>query len=109
MVKNGVPTTISVTNVSPSNEDFGADSPVTITAELSWTGSGAAPTAADVTIGGNGLSGYSGTSCGAANGNTITCTATYTPTVADNTGSYNETATFSGDANYSSSSSSQTE
>jgi hypothetical protein len=105
---NPGPTSINVTNVSPSNEDYGADTPVTITAVLSWTGSGAAPTASDVTIGGNGPSSYGTTSCGVPSGNTITCTNTYTPTVADGQGTYNETATFSGDSNYSSSSSPQT-
>jgi len=100
-------TSLSVTSVSPSSEDYGLDSPTTITAVLSWSGSGSAPTAANVTIGGNGPSGYSSTNCGSPTGNTITCTATYTPTAADTPGSYTETATFSGDTNYTSSSSSQ--
>jgi Abnormal spindle-like microcephaly-assoc'd, ASPM-SPD-2-Hydin len=101
-------TTIAVTNVSPSSEAYGHDAPVTITAVLSWTGNGPAPTASDVTIGGNGPSGYSSTSCGAPSGDTLTCTATYTPTAADTVGSYTETASFSGDSNYSASSSTQT-
>jgi hypothetical protein len=100
-------TSINVTSVSPASEDYGADSPVTITAVLSWTGNGPAPTASDVTIGGNGPSGYSATGCGAASGNTITCSATYTPTTADGPGSYTESASFSGDSNYGASSSSQ--
>ena len=41
-------TSISVTSVSPSSESFGQDAPVTITAVLSWSGSGSAPTAASV-------------------------------------------------------------
>ena len=100
--------TISVSSVSPAAEDYGLDSPVTITAVLSWSGSGSAPTAADVSVGGNGLSGYGATSCGAPSGDTITCTATYTPTVADGAGSYTESASFSGDTNYGASSSTQT-
>jgi hypothetical protein len=106
-VVNQATTSISVTSVSPSSEDYGADSPVTITAVITWTGSGSAPTASDITIGGNGPSGYGSTSCGAASGNSITCTSTYTPTAADVAGSYTESASFSGDTNYSSSASTQ--
>jgi hypothetical protein len=105
---NQAATTINVTSVSPSSEDYGVDSPVTITAVLSWSGSGTAPTAADVTISGNGSGSYGATSCGAASGDTITCTAAYAPSTADTPGSYTESASFSGDTNYTSSSSSQT-
>jgi hypothetical protein len=101
-------TSISVTNVSPSSEVYGLDSSVTITAVLSWTGSGPSPTASDVSIGGTGPSGYSATTCGTPVSDTLTCTATYTPTAADTVGSYTESATFSGDSNYSGSGSSQT-
>ena len=66
------------------------------------------PTAADVTIGGNGPSSYGTTSCGTPSGNTLTCTNTYTPTAADTPGSYTESASFSGDAHYTSSSSPET-
>ena len=101
------PTSISVTSVSPSSEAYGQDAAVTITAVLTWTGSGPEPTPGDVSIGGNGPSGYSATICGAPSGDTLTCTATYTPTTADIVGTYTETATFSGDSNYTGSSSSQ--
>jgi hypothetical protein len=104
---NATSTSINVTSVSPAAEDYGADTPVTITALLSWTGSGTAPKASNVTIGGNGPSSYGPTSCGSASGDTLTCTATYTPTTADSAGSYNETASFSADGNYSASSSTQ--
>src|SRR6202522_1712276 len=107
-VQGGIPTTISVTSVSPSSEDFAADAPVTISAELTWTGIGKAPTASDVTISGNGNGTYGATTCAARSGDTITCQATYTPTNADVAGSYNETAAFSGDANYAASNSTQT-
>ena len=106
-VTGGVATSIAVTNVNPAAEDYNLDSPVTITAVLSWTGAGAAPTGA-VTIGGNGLGAYGATTCGAASGNTITCTATYTPSGADTVGSYTETATFAGDSDYAGSSSTAT-
>ena len=101
VVNGGIATTINVTNVSPSSEDFGADTPVTITA----------------------VSVVDGTRCGADGeqrhnrrqrkrhlrsdqlrqrrvNDTITCTATYTPTNADVAGTYTETAAFSGDTNY---------
>jgi len=107
-VNGGVATSISVTSVSPASEVYGQDATVTITAVLSWTGSGATPTAANVTIGGNGPSGYSATNCGSPSGDTMTCTATYTPSSADNVSSYTESAAFSGDSNYAASSSSQT-
>jgi hypothetical protein len=107
-VVNSPTTTINVTSVSPAAEDYGADSPVTIAAVLAWTGTGPAPTASAVTIGGTGPSGYSATTCGAPSGTTITCTASYTPTVTDMAGSYTETATFAGDGNYAGSSSPQT-
>jgi hypothetical protein len=108
VVRGGVATTINVTGVNPSAEDYGLNAPVTITAVLSWTGSGAAPTVSAVTIGGNGPSGYSATTCGTPSGDTMTCTATYTPTAADGAGSYTETATFAGDSGYGVSSSPQT-
>jgi hypothetical protein len=107
-VTGGIATTIDVTSVSPSAEDFGADTPVTITALLSWTGKGVAPTASNVTIGGNGNGTYGATSCAARVHETITCTATYTPNNSDVPGSYTETATFSGDSNYSGSTSPET-
>src|SRR5208282_2614792 len=107
-VTGGIATTINVTSVSPAAEDYAADAPATITAVLTWTGNGVAPTASDVTISGNGNGTYGATSCGARVGKTITCTATYTPSNADVAGSYTETATFSGDTNYSGSTSSQT-
>jgi hypothetical protein len=101
-------TSINVMSVNPPSEDYGLDATVTITAVLSWSGSGTAPTAANVTIGGNGPSSYGTTNCAAPSGNTITCTNTYTPTTADTPDFYTETAAFSGDSNYSSSSSPQT-
>ncbi len=101
-------TSMAVTSVSPAAESYGQDAPATITAVLSWAGNGPAPTATDVSIGGNGNGTYGVTSCGSPSGDTMTCTATYTPTIADTPGSYTETATFSGDSNYSGSTSAQT-
>jgi hypothetical protein len=107
-IQGGIATTIDVTNVSPASEAYAANSAVTITALLTWTGNGVAPTAANVTIGGNGHGTYGATSCAARVHETMTCTATYTPNNSDVVGSYTETATFSGDANYTASSSSET-
>ena len=100
-------TSINVTSVNPSSEVYGQDAAVTITAVASWTGSGSAPSGS-IVIGGNGNGTYSATSCGAPSGDTITCTATYTPNTNDVVGSYTETATIAGDSNYSGSSSPQT-
>ena len=104
----GTATTISVTSVSPASENYGQNAAVTITAQLSWTGGGPAPTAANVSISGNGNGTYGSTSCGSPVGTTMTCTATYTPNGSDTPGNYTESASFSGDSNYGSSSSSQT-
>jgi hypothetical protein len=95
------PTSINVTNVSPSSEAYGQDAPITITAVLSWSGGGVAPTASNVAFTGNGLNGsYGTTGCSAPSGNTITCTGTYAPTAVDVVGSYTEVAIFGGDSNY---------
>ncbi|MGD0416944.1 MAG: hypothetical protein ABSA80_16410 [Terriglobales bacterium] len=102
-------TSINVTSVSPASETYGLDQQITITAVLSWTGNGAAPTASAVSIGGNGPNGtYGTTNCGAPSGDTMTCTNTYVPTAADAVGLYTETAAFAGDGNYNGSSSPQT-
>ena len=103
-----VTTTIAVTNVSPDSEAYGQNAQVTITAVLSWAGSGPAPTASAVTISGNAPSTYGTTSCGAPSGNTMTCTNTYTPTVLDVPGYYTMSAAFAGEGIYSGSSSPQT-
>ena len=108
VVTGGIATTIDVTNVSPASEEFGANTPVTITAVLSWTGQRRSADGSNVTISGNGNGTYGATSCAARVHKTITCTATYTPTNADVAGSYTETASFSGDTNYTASSSSET-
>ena len=79
VIQGGIATSINVTSVSPAAEDYGADTPVTITAALTWVGNGVAPTASDVTISGNGHGTYGATSCAPRVHESITCTATYTP------------------------------
>ena len=94
-------TTIDVTSVSPASEMFGQDAPATITAVLAWSVGGATPTGA-VTIGGTATGGtYSATSCGAASGNSITCTATFTPGTSTAAGTYTMSASIAADSNYS--------
>ena len=101
-------TAIAVTNVNPASEDYGNTAPVTITAVLTWAGSGPAPTGT-VSIGGSGFSGIFGaTTCGSASGNTITCASTYTPSGTYLPGSYTVAASFTGDSNYTGSNSPQT-
>ena len=58
-------TSIRVTSVNPASEAYSQDAPVAITAVLFWTGTGPAPTASDVAIGGNGSGTYGTTTCGA--------------------------------------------
>jgi YVTN family beta-propeller protein len=97
---NPAQTTIDVTSVSPASENLGQDAPATITALVAWSGGGAAPTGA-VTIGGTATGGtYSATSCGAASGNTITCTATFTPGASTAAGTYTMQASIAADSNY---------
>lgn len=100
-------TTINVTGVNPSSELAGQNAPVTITAVLSWNSGGAAPTAAYLSIGGNGHGTYAPATCGSPRGNSLTCTATYTPNTHDTAGTYTEMANFLGDSNYTGSSSPQ--
>ncbi len=108
VVQGGIGTTIDVASVSPASESYGLDAPVTITAVLTWTGNGVAPTASAVTISGNGFGTYGATTCAPRVHETMTCTATYAPTAADVANSYTETATFAGDSNYNVSNSPET-
>ncbi len=107
-IQGGAATSINVTSVNPSAEVYGQDAPVMITAVLTWSGAGTPPTASNVTISGNGSGIYGATSCGSPSGDTMTCTATYSPCGSDGAGNYTEAASFSGDSNYAPSSSSQT-
>jgi sugar lactone lactonase YvrE len=102
-------TTVAVTQVNPSSEIYGQNAAATITAVLSWTGDGPAPAAGNVTVSTNAIGGtLSGVSCGAPSSDTITCAATYTPDGTTLEGTYTMSAAFSGDSNYSNSSSTQT-
>ena len=60
LLVNKASTAIAVTNVSPAAEDYGSTAAVTVTAQLTWSGTGAAPTAADVVISGSGHGGTVG-------------------------------------------------
>ena len=60
------PPTINITSVSPSSEYYGQNASATITATVSWTGNGAAPTASDIAIATTAAGGtLSATTCGA--------------------------------------------
>ncbi|HUE03259.1 MAG TPA: Ig-like domain repeat protein, partial [Bryobacteraceae bacterium] len=107
-VVNLAVTTIDVTSVNPASEFFGQDVPATITAVVAWSVGGAIPTGA-VTIGGSATGGtYSATSCGAASGNTVTCTATFTPGASTAAGTYTMSASIAADSNYSAASNPET-
>ncbi len=98
--------TVAVTNVSVGSEAYGSGTGTTVTATLSWTGSGVAPS------GGLSFNSTAGGSFGSANcsGTTspISCTATFTPTATDAPNTYTLSANFSGDTNYGTASSTQT-
>src|ERR1039458_1365897 len=99
---------MNVTKVSPSSEVYGQDAQVTITAVLSWTGSGTPPTAGNVAMSTNAPGGTLGaTSCGSPSSDSLTCTATFTPNASTVDGTYTMSASFSGDNNYNSASSTQ--
>ena len=99
---------LSITNVSLTQ---GATTPVSVSTLVSWTGGGSAPSAADVNIGfvgsGTSIGGSVGsTSCGAASGDSMTCSAMYTPSGTLAGGAYTSPSyntlkvAFSGDSNY---------
>ncbi len=98
--------TVAVTNVSVGSEAYGSGTATTVTATLSWGGSGVTPT------GGLSFSSTAGGSFGPANciGTTspISCSATFTPTATDAPNTYTLSADFSGDTNYGTASSAQT-
>ena len=98
--------TVAVTNVSVNSEAYGSGTATTVTATLSWTGNGVAPT------GGLSFSSTAAGGFGPANciGTTspISCSATFTPTATDAPNTYTLSANFSGDTNYGTASSTQT-
>ncbi len=98
--------TVAVTNVSVNSEAYGSGTATTVTATLSWTGNGVAPT------GGLSFSSTAAGGFGPANciGTTspISCSATFTPTATDAPNTYTLSANFSGDTNYATASSTQT-
>ena len=98
--------TVAVTNVSVSSETYGSATPTTVTATLSWTGSGVAPTGG-LSFNSTAAGSFGSTNCSGTT-SPISCSATFTPTATDITGSYTLSANFVGDTNYASAGSAQT-
>ncbi len=98
--------TVAVTNVSIGSEAYGSGTATTVTAALSWTGNGVAPTGglsfSSTAAGGFGPASCSGTT------SPISCGAAFTPTATDAPNTYTLSANFSGDTNYGIASSTQT-
>jgi hypothetical protein len=90
--------TVTVTKVSPASEAYGSGTATVVTATLSWTGSGAAPTGG-LTFASTAGGSYSAPSC-TGTSSPITCTATFTPTATDAVGTYTLSASYVATANY---------
>jgi hypothetical protein len=97
---------LAVTSVSPASEAYGAASAATVTATLTYTGSGTAPTGVP-SFSSTAAGAFSGASCGAPSGDVITCTVNFTPTATDAVGTYSVSASHAADANYGAASSTQ--
>ena len=99
--------TVAVTNISPASEGYGAGTATLITATLTWTGSGVAPTGG-LMFKSTAAGSFAGSpSCSAAP-LTITCTQSFTPATTDAVGAYTISARYASDGNYNSASSTQT-
>jgi hypothetical protein len=100
--------TVSITSVTPSSEAYGSGTPTQVTASLSWSGSGAAPTAKAA------LLNFSSTGAGAfgpvvcSGSNPKSCQVQFTPTATDKVSGYTITASYAGDRNYTAAHSTQT-
>ncbi len=98
--------TVAVTNVSVDSEAYGSGTATTVTATLSWTGSGVAPTGG-LSFSSTAAGGFGPASC-IGTTSPISCSATFTPTATDAPNTYTLSANFSGDTNYATASSTQT-
>jgi hypothetical protein len=101
---------VTITSVTPGAEPYGLGLSAIVTATLSWTGSGPAPTA-----GKGALLSFSSTAAGtfapvACLGKTspIICGTLFTPAASDSVATYTIGASYAGDSNYNAASSAQT-
>ncbi len=88
---------VNVTVVNPSSEDYGAGTPVNVTATFAWTG--ATGPSQPLTFSSTTGDPFGAASCSSA-GTLMTCHATFTPAAADPAATYNITATYAGDTNF---------
>jgi hypothetical protein len=101
--------TVTMTIVLPNSEPYGASVGAAVTATLSWTGSGPAPTSKGA------LLSFTSTAAGTSvpvvclgNTSPIICGTLFLPVVNDPAGVYTITASYAGDSNYNAASSPQT-
>jgi hypothetical protein len=78
-----------------------------VTAVLTWTGSGAAPTGG-LTFKSTAAGGFAGSPSCSTTASTITCTQSFTPAAADAVGTYTISANYTRNGNYNSAGSTQT-
>jgi hypothetical protein len=95
------------TAAAPTTQNYGSLAAFTVKGTLAWTGSGVAPSPANVTFTSTAAGSFGTVTCTAANSSTTfptspyTCSATFTPAVGDSPGSYNINMAFATDTNYS--------
>ncbi|MGD0365540.1 MAG: hypothetical protein ABSC93_32050, partial [Bryobacteraceae bacterium] len=97
---------VTVTSVNPSSEVYGSGAPATITATLTWTGTGAAPTGG-LSFKSSAAGSFAGSPSCATTGLTITCMQSFTPMTTDTANAYTISANYAGNANYNPASSTQ--
>jgi hypothetical protein len=78
----------------PTSQVYGSTTPFSVTATLTWPGSGAPPNPADVIFSSTAAGTFGATSCGTTS--PTTCTATFTPAGTSAVGSYNFSVYFAG-------------
>jgi len=99
---------VTVTNLYPASEGYGAGTPVAVTATLTWNGSGNVPSGT-ISFNSNAGGSFAGSpSCSVINSTTVTCSQTFNPATADAVGTYTISASYASDGNYSSAGSTQT-
>jgi hypothetical protein len=97
------------TGANQENQTYGALAPFAVSGTLSWSGTGTAPTSSDISFTATAGSGTFGVVTCTGTSSPYSCSATFTPTASDAVGTYAINISFSGDTNYSSAASVQTQ
>ncbi len=98
---------VAITGFNPASQTYGVATAITVTATLTWSGNGSAPSGSlklSSTMGGS----FAGSPSCSVSGTALTCTQTFNPLAKDPIGSYTFSASYAGDANYTSAASTQT-